>query len=311
MSAVELWADFRGQPPGADALRHAGITGVIRYIGLGSAAKRITAAEYAGYVRGHIRVALVAELGTADAWQAADDRGYGVEVARDAVADARRKNIPDTVPIACAADAHATAGQVRDAVRYAQGFASVIGHARAGGYGFREVITALHDANAVGWLWLCGSRPPAAWRSWLTFWQRNTGTVHIGGTDCDINERYAPLPTEADMPLTPAEKSEIARLCALEVWGYLNKVAGDKVDMRQALVSTRDLAGRFAAQGNNITADQLAAALAPKLTAGLLPQLQAAIERVAVQGDAKATAVAVVAELAQELAAASGQEATA
>lgn len=45
----------------------------------------------------------------------------------------------------------------------------------------------------------------------------------------------APAPTEDDMPLTAAEKQEIAHLCALEVWGYMNKDAGDTVDMHEQL----------------------------------------------------------------------------
>jgi hypothetical protein len=56
---IAKWADFSSGRPGSAALKAAGISGVIRYVGIGSASKRITAAEYADYSANGIQVLLV------------------------------------------------------------------------------------------------------------------------------------------------------------------------------------------------------------------------------------------------------------
>ncbi len=207
------WLDFSDQPPGAAAIKQAGYMGVLRYIGLGSEGKQIHHAEYQDYVDHGLGVLLVAELGVNDAWAALDDYATGVARAQLALADARAEGIPDTVGIACAADAHATsATQIDDAVRYAAGVASVLGRARAGFYGFRETSQAVHAAGVVGWHWRCGSEPSLEDKTWVNFWQRNTPpqVVVINGTACDINETYAPLP-EDNMALDPYELGALER----------------------------------------------------------------------------------------------------
>lgn len=205
------WADFSGPPPDAAALKAAGFSGVICYIGLGSEGKQIHAAQYQDYVRNGLQVLLVAELGTGDAWSALDDYATGKARAQLALADARNEGIPDTVGIACAADAHASsAAQISDAVQYARGFAAVLGKQRTGFYGFVETSSAVHAADVVGWHWRCGSEPSTQDKQWVHFWQRNRSpqAVTVSGTVCDINDALAPLhigttnPEETDMPLT-------------------------------------------------------------------------------------------------------------
>lgn len=192
---MAFWADFSGNPPGASALRAAGFSGVWRYIGLGGEGKQIHAAEYRDYVSNNMAVALVAELGVDDAWASLNDYKTGqarAEMARD---DARHEGIPDSVIIACAADAHASsAAQITDAVAYASGFASVLGWSRTGFYGFRETSQAVHNANVCRVHWRAGSEPSAAEKQWVNFWQRNSPpqVAVVRGTTCDINEVYAP-----------------------------------------------------------------------------------------------------------------------
>jgi len=190
------WLDFSGSPPGAATIRANGYVGVLRYIGLGGAWKHISGAEYQDYVAHGLKVMLVAQSGTDDAWGSPDDHAAGRAAAIAGVNHARRIGIPDSVGIACAADAHAgSAQQIQDSVRYATGFASVLGRTRSGFYGFSETSQAVHAAGAVGWHWRCGSQPSAADAQWVNFWQRNRAptTVVLNGTTCDINEEYAPL----------------------------------------------------------------------------------------------------------------------
>jgi len=190
------WLDFSGSPPGAATIRANGYVGVLRYIGIGGAWKHITAGEYLDYVANGLGVLLVAQAGIDDAWGSADDYGAGRNAAIAAVNHARSLGIPDSVAIACAADAHAgSAQQIQDSVRYAAGFASAMGFTRAGFYGFSETSQAVHAAGAVSWHWRCGSAPSAADMQWVNFWQRNTAPISVvlNGTTCDVNEEYAPL----------------------------------------------------------------------------------------------------------------------
>lgn len=218
------WADFSGHAPGAAPLGAAGFEGVIRYVGEGSLSKRITAMEYQDYSRNSMPVLLVAELGTNDAWSSSNPFADGVARAKDALADARNLGIPDYVGIACAADAHATPAQVASAVEYARGFASILGQARTGFYGFSETSRAVHDANVVGWHWRCGSAPDAVDAQWVNFWQRNDTTVTVGGTVCDINETYATLGED----MTPDQDAALGA-----VWAYTaRKVPKDQQNVK-------------------------------------------------------------------------------
>lgn len=200
---MALWADYSGGRPTGAALRAAGFTGVIRYVGLGSAGKRITAAEYRDLRGAGLDVLLVAELATGDAWG-----GYSVGLAnaRAALDDARALGIPDTIGIAAAADAHAVKpSEVAAAVEYTRAFRDVLGLGRTGFYGFVETSNAVRAAGVASWHWRCGAYPDAAARTWLHFWQRNSGltTTSVSGVTCDINDQLNPLPYAAPTP-TPA-----------------------------------------------------------------------------------------------------------
>ncbi|GAB3376166.1 glycoside hydrolase domain-containing protein [Amycolatopsis echigonensis] len=190
------WADYSAGRPAGDALRRAGFSGVIRYIGLGSEGKQLVASEYRDLVAtfGAANVLLVAEAGTGDAWgtETDDDYARGVAYGRIALADARAQGVPDWVGLACAADAHAQAFQLDDVVRYASGFRDVVGQSRCGFYGFSETLAAVRRAGIGSWYWRCGSEPTQAEKQWVNFWQRNRDPqrITVAGVPCDINEVY-------------------------------------------------------------------------------------------------------------------------
>jgi hypothetical protein len=200
------WADYSGGRPSGAALKAAGFTGVIRYIGLGSEGKQLNAPEYRDLVAtfGAASVLLVAEASTADAWgtETDDDYARGLANGRTALADARAQGVPDSVGLACAADAHAQAFQIDDVVRYAKGFRDAVGQDRCGFYGFSETLAAVRAAGIGSWYWRCGSEPTAAEKTWVNFWQRNKAPtqVTVAGVQCDLNEVYRiPNTTEDDM----------------------------------------------------------------------------------------------------------------
>jgi hypothetical protein len=186
------WGDWSGPSPSVEALRAAGITGALRYIGDGSEGKQIHRAEANSYAQKSFPYKLVTELRTTDAWEAGDDYASGVARAQRAVADAKAEGIPDSVGIAWAADAHATPDQVRQALDYGRGFQSVTGN-RTGVYGFIEILRAARAAGLGTWFWLAGSKPSLADQQWINFWQRNDMTRTVSGTVIDINVTYANL----------------------------------------------------------------------------------------------------------------------
>lgn len=199
-------ADYSGGRPSGAALKQAGFDFVIRYVGLGSAGKRLTAAEYRDLTAAGVRVLLVAELGTGDSWGSStdDDYGRGRANAAAALADAQGCGVPESeIFVFAASDAHASAQwQIADTVAYVTGFRDVLGVARTGHYGFSETNVAVHNAGVASGFWRCGSEPSTADKAWVNFWQRNAAptTRVVSGVICDINEQYQPL-QEDDMQL--------------------------------------------------------------------------------------------------------------
>lgn len=193
LAGREQWLDFRGIPGNWDAFyaecKLRGYDGALRYISAGSDGKQIHSREREAAARQGMKLLLVDELNTGDAWDSANDRSAGVVRGRAALADAKAEGF-GRIGISAAADAHApSVRHIGDAVMYATGFASVVGKEWAGFYGFMEVLRAVRTANVVSWYWLAGSKPSAEDAKWLAFWQDNTGTVVVGGVTCDVNWR--------------------------------------------------------------------------------------------------------------------------
>jgi hypothetical protein len=191
------------------------------------------------------------------------------------------EGIPDSVPIAWAADAHANPDQVRQALDYGRGFQSVLG-ARTGVYGFIEVVRAAKNAGLGTWYWLAGSKPSAADQKWINFWQRNDSTRTVSGTVIDINEVYAPMGAHAqeDDVLTPDDGNT--------PWAYKNIYSGavEKKPVADWLGENNSIARHVSEQVSDLSG-----------------ALNAVAEKVSVGGvDVDAVAAKVVAQIKQELA---------
>jgi hypothetical protein len=197
---MTTWADYSAGRPGGAALRAAGFSGVIRYVGTPGRTKNITAAEYADLVANGLDVLLVFENTTTDVL---GGNAAGVNNARAALANARACGIPDSVGIAACADMHLTARQIPAGLAYVDGFRAVLG-ARTGAYGFVEFVDAVHAAGSASWLWQCGARPVGAALSYVNFWQRNAGQsmVPVSGIACDINDQLNSLGDTMGFDLT-------------------------------------------------------------------------------------------------------------
>lgn len=206
----------------AAQIKAAGGEFVCRYTGTEGltklSAKNITKSEYDGLIAGGVSVFLNYEYLTTDT-----NGGYpaGAQAAQRAKADADAFGYSG--PILFSADKHLSTTEVAEALSYLDGAASILGRDRVGAYGFREFIQPAHDQNHASYFWLCGSRPAAndaIWK-WLNIYQRNTGTVNIGGIQCDINELINPInfgtsTGELDMPLTDADVAKVVDA----VWSY-------------------------------------------------------------------------------------------
>jgi len=75
---------------------------------------------------------------------------------------------------------------------YLDGAASVVGRQRTGAYGFRDFITNAKADGHATWLWLCGSAPTGAEvaRGWPHLYQWNSGQIHPGGLEADLDWAY-------------------------------------------------------------------------------------------------------------------------
>jgi len=195
---------------------------LIRYIGWPANGKCIS--HYPGAYQRHTAagrvVLLVAEGSTKDA---AGGFAAGVDMAQRALADARSIGYPDTLPIFLCTDGWLVSlGIPLDtALAYFRGGASVLGNARLGVYGFRDVINPARAQGIGGYRWLAGSAPnPAEIATGLCqFYQYNGGFVTVGGIACDLNWSYvdvhalaSPTPGDPLMALTDGEAHELLGL---------------------------------------------------------------------------------------------------
>ena len=177
-------------------VRADGFNFVIRYVDdpatvtLGS--KHCRPAEYADLVAAGVDVWLVFEVQTTDML-----RGHaaGVVDARRARAGADVLGYPAGSVIFMACDMHVTAAQIPVALSYVDGAESVLGHDATGVYGFWELIdTCIAQGKGVAY-WQAGIAPDPT--DAVHVWQRNDGTIRVGGVDCDINELRIPLPNSS------------------------------------------------------------------------------------------------------------------
>lgn len=268
--------DYSQGRPSAAAVKAAGHSGVIRYIGTPGRTKNITRAEYADMTSKGISVALVYENRTGDA---GGGYGAGVTAARNARADADSVGFPSSRPIYFAVDSdQVTAADFAAVSAYLDGAASVLGSLfRVGVYGEYEVIERNVGSHAsYGWqtaAWSLGERSAKA-----HIYQR-LGQVYVGGIQSDVNdilasdwgqhdatEEYVPtakeivdelMSREVDLGNPPAIKlvafSEAVRWTNVDtatISAAVKKLTADVTDLKTKVATPVDL-------------DALAAKLAP------------------------------------------------
>lgn len=171
------------------AIKNAGFGGAIRYITdrTNLATKHTNPAEYADHVANGLDIWLVYEVGTNDPLG-----GYagGVTAAQRALDGASFIGYPSDRHIFVAFDRHAQASELPAWKAYLDGAASVLGIGRTGAYGFSEAVDAAQGHATA--FWQCGSA--SAVRNFTNVYQRNVGSVVVGGISCDINDVFIPLP---------------------------------------------------------------------------------------------------------------------
>jgi hypothetical protein len=164
------------------------------------------------------------------AQRAGAGRAAGITDAQAALKTAAACGMPAGRPLYFAVDYDADPTKV---VPYFQGVASVIGLARVGVYGGYDVVRYLLDHGLAQWAWQTRAWSAGRWDPRAHIRQGATQT--IGGVSCDLNTatttdygQWTPRTPdlEDDMPLTTAEKQEIANLAAAAVMKALGAPAG-------------------------------------------------------------------------------------
>lgn len=165
---MSLWLDYSAGRISGAALRSAGVTGVIRYVGIGGNAKRLNRAEYDDLVAHGILVHGVVEQWIGDA-----DGGYtaGEHNANVALADILAITRGVGLPVVYAANDQQTSSQAN--VDYVHAFANVFGHGVAGAYGFAPHLRNCFGQNVCSNYWLAGHPPSMAGLTGIVnVWQR-------------------------------------------------------------------------------------------------------------------------------------------
>jgi hypothetical protein len=183
---MNLGLDYSSGPIAGSAIVSAGYGFAIRYVEAPKYAgrKHITMAEYTDLLDAGVGVFLVFEDVISDAFG-----GYIAGLAHAQRALAGAAAVGYTGVIFLSVDDHVTPAQMPAVQDYFVGAASVLGWDRLGVYGFSETLAAVQGARAY---WLCGHHPLPG--SIANIWQRNTGTVHVAGVECDVNELITPVP---------------------------------------------------------------------------------------------------------------------
>jgi hypothetical protein len=159
----KLWADANQRLDGA-ACAAAGIRGVARYVGVGSAGKRLTQAELDDLRAHGITVVGVVES-TAD--RSNLGATAGTQDAQATLADP----VTATLPYLFLSNDQNINGTMN--LAYARAFQAVIGRARTGVYGFSDFLTACHTAGIGTVYWQAGHPPSTTGTGgFVQLWQR-------------------------------------------------------------------------------------------------------------------------------------------
>lgn len=206
---MKLWLDYSSGTISGIALQASGITGVIRYVGLGGKVKRMTANEYQDLIGHGIQV-----YGVAEQYIDTANGGYtqGLKDAQITEADVHSITNGVGLPVVFACNDQRYSDY--NTVEYVRGFKDVFGYDRTGAYGFGSQLQSVMDSKYASRYWLAGS-PPSVNNmiGKVDFWQRqgretgitsdgpgNPTIFHINGVDCDINTQYDRVVQPVDNP---------------------------------------------------------------------------------------------------------------
>lgn len=127
-------------------------------------------------------------------WEATGKPGKGFATgAADAREAQRQLDLmgAGTPPVYFSIDYDAPASDQPVIDGYFDGVASVLGHARVGGYGSYYVIKRLFDGGRIAWGWQCQAWSGGKVDPRIHMLQvNNAGYVTVGGTQCDIDQAW-------------------------------------------------------------------------------------------------------------------------
>jgi len=235
--------DYSGQFPGVAALKGAGVSGVLRYVG-GDGGKHLSAAEARACLAAGIDVGGVNET-TAD--RALAGYGAGYIDARDGLADLSAKLGRPARCIGLAVDFDASQAQLTGPIhQYFRGGGAAVGVGRLKGYGGYRVVAYLLDNKLVSYAWqafpwgpqdvhgLQGRRQDP--RAHLF---QNYPGRRIGGTDCDVNTIL-----RADYGQTYAVPPE--EISVSDVADIITLITAFRADVMKLITTMRaEAAGRY------------------------------------------------------------------
>lgn len=235
------WIDYSGGHVTGASMAAAGITGAVRYVGIGGAGKRLTRAEYVDHLAYGRQTIAVFEKSTTDADGGA---AAGTANARAALADLTLITA-GLAPIQFAFAANDQNSNTAAEVAYVRAAAAVLTPAgyTVGPYGFGAFLAACSAAGLCPIGWQAGPAPSRTGTAAVaTFWQRQGGPVvpadgptspttkTIDGVACDLNNQRLELPA---MGLTDDDKTWILANLPPKVAGYKNAKDPSDVDMHQ------------------------------------------------------------------------------
>lgn len=170
--------DYSFAPPSAAGLAAAGKRFAMRYVGPGSQAKRLSAAERDSLRNAGLSIVLLAEGGVVDALHGTS---VGVSHARLAQQEADRLGLGG-LPIYFAVDFDATAAQWPAVAAYLRGAGSVIGAGRVGVYGGIRAIQWAQRDQLAAWFFQTYAWSGGVWANGVHVQQYRNGQPLGGGT---------------------------------------------------------------------------------------------------------------------------------
>lgn len=182
--------DYSAGFPGAQAIKAAGYSGAVRYIGFPGRRKCTTAAELADFTAHGIGMALVFEDTVTD-WRGGFAAGQRAgQLART---HANSIGFPTGRPIYIAIDQDVVStGEFDTMLDYLRGANGPLGGpGMTGVYGETDVINRARAAGVAAWYWDTTAWSRGVKAPGIHLFQ-HVGTVTVGGIGCDINDVLLP-----------------------------------------------------------------------------------------------------------------------